>query len=616
MTHVRGSIGRYAQNGSANGWLGLTLLGVLKRGSIVDSCGMRLKLRQLGDLCVRSRMLREESGIALVMALAVMLVLTILLTSVIFLTSSSARDAQHTNAGQKAYSLAEAGINNALAVLNQNYPGTAKYPGDSTLLPSRTTSYSTGTVTWAGTLGIAPAGAGWGAQWTLTSTGDVPNPTGPGTSDVTRKVTAVVPVVIPAVTPIGANNPLNYIYSFKNLTFPNSVKVASPIYANGDLVLSNSSAISEFIGGNNPSTPNRLAVKGNLWEIQGADTVGHVWGTTDPTYDIGEAYIEGQCTTKSHDTNPNTANLHPCVWSDSGVVGPTDQLWAKVHGSVVPSSFLDYTPQLTCCAPFPDDLVHLAPKEATTGWSNMGSAYISADLGPKSPCTGGSVPFTFDGVGGEDDQINNSATPAGSSPIDLTPSNSDYDCTSRAGEISWNHTSGKFHVQGEVFIDGSAQITAAPSVQATVTGQGSIFLTGTFSMKNALMCVKTTGNGNNTSCDTTPGAWDPNTGALIIVADGDGGFDSTQAQSNVVPTGAGIDLKGSSFQGGLIASKDINVETTSQMQGPMISIYNDVTAGQSNILTFPPLQFAPGGGGNFGPTPTPQLLSPRQFTGG
>ena len=59
-----------------------------------------------------------------------MLVLTITLTSVLFMTAAGARDANRTNAGQKAYVLAEAGVNNALAVLNENYPNTTNpYPG-------------------------------------------------------------------------------------------------------------------------------------------------------------------------------------------------------------------------------------------------------------------------------------------------------------------------------------------------------------------------------------------------------------------------------------------------------------------------------------------------------
>jgi hypothetical protein len=137
-------------------------------------------------------------------------------------------------------------------------------------------------------------------------------------------------------------------------------------------------------------------------------------------------------------------------------------------------------------------------------------------------------------------------------------------------------------------------------------------------MKNALMCVKIdpTTSGNNTHCDTSAGAWDPNVGALIVVADGDGGYDTTQNQSNNVIAGEGIDLKSSDFQGALIANKDVSVDTTSKMQGPMLSVYHTVNAGQSNVLTFPPILFSPSGESLLGPAPVPKLLPPQQFGGG
>ncbi len=84
------------------------------------------------------RLIREEEGVALILAMVTMLVLTIALTTVIFITAAGARDAHRSNAGQKASALAESGINNALAVLNQNYPGTTIYPGNADLLLSTT----------------------------------------------------------------------------------------------------------------------------------------------------------------------------------------------------------------------------------------------------------------------------------------------------------------------------------------------------------------------------------------------------------------------------------------------------------------------------------------------
>ena len=107
------------------------------------------------------RLLREEEGIALIFAIVSLVVLTAVLTAVIFLTAAGARDAQRSNAGQRAYSLAESGLNDALAILNANYPGTLGYPGDDKLLSTTLTSPVTlpaaGTISVANTTDFNPA---------------------------------------------------------------------------------------------------------------------------------------------------------------------------------------------------------------------------------------------------------------------------------------------------------------------------------------------------------------------------------------------------------------------------------------------------------------------------
>ena len=82
--------------------------------------------------------LQDERGIALIMAIGIMFVLTITVSSVMVYTAASAGHANNSNAGQKAYALAEAGVNNALAVLNANYPDTTGYPGNNCLLRPQT----------------------------------------------------------------------------------------------------------------------------------------------------------------------------------------------------------------------------------------------------------------------------------------------------------------------------------------------------------------------------------------------------------------------------------------------------------------------------------------------
>ena len=173
--------------------------------------------------------LQDERGIALVMSIGIMFVLTITVSSVMVYTAASAGHANHSNAGQKAYALAEAGVNDALAVLNANYPDTTHpYPGNWCLLraqtppagfpgtdlaprpaPPRHRSQHAGRraaerdCTWWG----RSAASRIGPTWVIRSTGSVPNPTGPGAAPVTRTLTVKVPVIIPTAQDTPARRP-------------------------------------------------------------------------------------------------------------------------------------------------------------------------------------------------------------------------------------------------------------------------------------------------------------------------------------------------------------------------------------------------------------------------
>jgi len=248
----------------------------------------------------------------------------------------------------------------------------------------------------------------------------------------------------------------------------------------------------------------------------------------------------------------------------------------------------------------------------------MGYWYQNADLGPLSPCTTftGSPPKFDTASGVPDNSINWSAS--ATTVLNMTPGAS-YTCKSTAGsttlgELSWNNTTKLLTVKGTIFIDGS--ITIAPGAVARYEGQATIVASGTFGMKNNSICA--THPGYTGACDYTgTSPWDPNQSALVIVADGLNGAGFAQGQGSDFDPGDGIHLKSSDFQGGLIANHSITTDTTSRMQGPMISVYDAVLAGQSNDLIFPPISFAPsGGGGIISDPPKPQLLSPRNYGGG
>ncbi len=120
---------------------------------------------------------RSERGIALVMALGLLTVLTISGTAVTYYATTNLTGSNTHKARSTAYDLAEAGINDALAVLyNQlNTDGSIKSgmvkPTTTTLLPSTTIQYAglKGSVTYSGSLNTST----W--VWTITSTGKVKN---------------------------------------------------------------------------------------------------------------------------------------------------------------------------------------------------------------------------------------------------------------------------------------------------------------------------------------------------------------------------------------------------------------------------------------------------------
>jgi hypothetical protein len=543
----------------------------------------------------------EEEGIALVLVIVSMLVLTLALTTVMFMTAAGARDAHRSNAGQKASALAESGLNNALAVLNANYPGTTIYPGDSTLLPTRTTTYPTGSVTWSGLLVNVPTNPdGWKWQWELTAVGNVKNPTGPGAGDVVRRATAVVPVVIPDSTsvPPGTTS-TDWIYGFNDVTFGQSVVVAAPVYAGHDLILTNTSTICEKIPASLtlPARPNRVAVGHNLTLVNPQNQVGQlgVSSCSAPPADLAEIHVANLCSSKNNPTP------HACVW------GATDKIWGAIHDNIIPPNYIT-TPTLTCCT-VPGSVPPIGWAAPADGASHpttpptpsyIGFWYLNAGLGPKTPCaTSSGTPPRFDTVSGTPDNTINQSAYLPGSPFDLTGAN--YSCTSADGQskLAWDGTT--LTIKGTVFIDGSARST---STHAKYVGKGTIVLTGLYTMdNNTALCVNLAA-GN--VCDTTA-AWDADTTALAIVADG---IDPS--------TGDSIDIKKGNYQGLLLGNGNIDASVSGTLAfGPMVSVYGSVNAGQSGTLQFPPITFAGSGtDGLTGPLPLPRLLPPIRFGGG
>src|SRR6266699_2934479 len=218
----------------------------------------------------------EERGIALVMALGILVVCAIMLTTVIAYTSSAQRTASFSKARLTAFDAADAGMNNAYAVLNlpsnnslkQSIHPSCHTPNPDTTTPAatnptwmtsssnltsqstwNTNSYGSATTYWCGDLDVQ------GAEWFLRSVGSIRNPT--STGNATRTLTQP------------KNNPVwDYLYaghtgSACDQTLNNNITGSSRMYVAGNLCLSPNVNLAQ----------SKVIVRGNL-DISNNASVG------------------------------------------------------------------------------------------------------------------------------------------------------------------------------------------------------------------------------------------------------------------------------------------------------------------------------------------------------
>lgn len=397
---------------------------------------------------------------ALLVAIGALFVLGITGTTVMYYSSANTRSSNFSKASGASFQLAEAGLHEALAVLS-NQP--TNDPTSPTLLATRTSTYSTGSVTWGGTYDSL------NAKWTITSTGKVANPSNLPPSEATRTITAKVPIR-PVLTQTMVVESWNYIFSYGT---------GDPDGCDMDLLSSVSIETRVMVSGN-------FCIKDSA-TIEGANGHAHVGGQLK-TFGSGSAGKNG--------SNPagSVRTIGNCKY-ESGTVGTcnsTRKIWATT---------INNSPTLES-PPNPD-------------WNFW---YSKASPGPSNNCTGanrsGPVP-TFD-----NDLVQDRDAPR----ADLTPSSS-YTCrtylgTEQLGELSWNNSTKMLTVKGTIFIDGDVYV----SQMAAYTGQATLYMTGSFYMTSSYkLCAVRVSNTPGADCNWTTGAWDPNTNLLTVVAKGAGG---------------------------------------------------------------------------------------------
>jgi Tfp pilus assembly protein PilX len=518
------------------------------------------------------RTLRDDRGIALVLALGIMLTFAIVITGVIEYTSSNSRSSSIGHSQQSANQVAESGVVQAYSILNYwdwtvNPPsGAGNVASDPTLLGCTTGSAGASDCSsptkkcvpvlasctgasegkpgtawvfgiYGGQNGLTFYGTGApssgisvpAATWWIISTGYARNPTGAAT--LSKQVQATTTIYNDTNVPPNTAA-WNHVYS----TAPQgsgceldvngqNVIIDIPVYVTGDMCLSGNGAhvIEDLVHGQAVD----LRVQGVLVLSGNSSYVGHL-GTA--TGDITSGVVGGGCTKTVGGTTASCTN------------GSYDY---HVRATSALSSLLP---------PQPD-----------------ANAYNVADPGPKHICKSGTSPAPPSS--GNPFESSGSTTQNNSAPtFDLTPASS-YSCKSNtagsSGELTWvwNSTTstGTMTVNGEIFFDGPLQVTRS----GTYSGKGTIYTAGTISWPN-----QTTNLCANATCDFN--SWDPNANMLMFI--------SLASSGNAITFTGNTD----NFQGGLFAQPGATV----YFRGNSINLQGPIVGGKydwGNNVTIKPL---------------------------
>jgi hypothetical protein len=511
--------------------------------------------------------LADERGMALVMAILVVLVLSIATTSLIVYTTSNERSANRSKASHDAYTVAAAGIENAVAQLAQLDPLDRDDASFFTALcatPSNCAqAFDAGeTVAWTGQLvDDRPASVTnpnihlW--RWRLTSTATVPNPAAAGT--LRRTVTADVKLRPTTVQSMDAAA-WRFVYSKEaadpdgcDMELPNNPDVRASFYVSGTLCLDNNSSI---VGPQNAGDPPvDVHVRENIVLRKSGNDIGTAARPLTSLIVEGQAvpgYPAGGCSWKGNPYN------FPCTAADH----------------VVPDS-ISAQPAIPAPVATFDDWFAIATPNTNT---------------PCDPSVSFGHAFLEDG-----DLLKNRSL----GTLNLAP-NFSYYCKAPLGEIGWNHATQKLTISGTVFLDASVDLSSLGTLE--YDGWGALYLSGTFHMRQTLFCAMKQGS----NCDWD--GWSANPADVLLVA--------AEQEYNFGPSCPGCSSlleQSAVMQGALYGAYDLGFQNNSYIQGPMVS-NQEIIQNSFEFNYIPPLIQVPFGTPGNSIT-TYDLQPPTNYTG-
>jgi Tfp pilus assembly protein PilX len=558
---------------------------------------------------------QSERGMALVMAIGIMTVLAIAGTTAIAYSTSSAQQSTQTRSRQSAFSLAEAGINNSMAVLNlptnnaldpETLPkctnNEKKYSDPAADRTStsgwRHSTVDGATVDWCGTLVRKDA------LWYLTSIGRSSNPNRP-TTNVTRTLEATVTVTPTTTQPL--NNPVwNYLYaghtgSTCDQTLNNNISGASRMYVAGNLCLSPNVQLNQstVIVGGTLDVSNNAAVGASTSMATRVETyVGGncryatgSWGSCGGNQDARHIYSKRSDGVNIGVNQPAPVVAPPAAdfatWYENAIPGPSQTCTTS---SGTPPTFDGNYPSRDNSVASVVDLTPSSSYFCRVGpGANAtlnGALTASGTTVTVSSATGfPTTPFVIR----VDDEFMTVTAGFGTTSWTVTRGSNGSTATTHvtgqtvewktpsSGEIAWNATTKTLTISGTIYIDGSAKISNGSL--NSYNGMGTIYLSGTF-LSTGSLCASISGSNCNFA------SWNPDFDMLMIVANGNGGQinpgDSIEVDNNY------------SYQGGLYGTNAVefgyNINVDGPIVGSQILLSNNLTTN-----AFPNISIVPVG---------------------
>lgn len=412
------------------------------------------------------RRLADQRGSTLVLAVGILVVASIGLATVVRATTSNERNSHYSKAQATAAALAEAGINNAVSIL-QNPLNNALQQAT---LPSSEGAASAqallgGETRWWGVL--------TGSTWRVYGKGLVRNPNAGG-PDVTRTLSADVPILPTLNQPLN-NASWNYVFvkatngSPCDLTLDNSVTIDASLFVMGDLCLDNSASV---VRAPAPDLTN-LVVGGNVLLRHPSSTIG------TSAAPLNSVYVGGTCKFRS-----NPAHT-PCSAADSVYA---NEIHATAPVATAPTADFDF-------------------------W------YANAGPGPAKWCTNASPGFVAPAPFEGGTFAQHSVRDGSAGTFDLTPSSS-YDCRyevdgNLVGQLKWDNATKTLTVTGVIYVDGDVRMSNNSTNE--YQGKATLYVSGSFTQSGGQ--TRLCGRRSADACDFA--GWDPNARMLGIVAAGD-----------------------------------------------------------------------------------------------